>query len=218
MSEHPVAAAPRSQRPRVAIILERALMAVAVLCLGYYSYVRVEAYLYQEWENRQLDAILAGAPQRESGAERPARAASGPGAAPERRLAPAPGTILGRLEIPRLGVSTIVRAGSDARTLDLAVGHISGTAFPGEAGNVGLAGHRDTFFRRLEGIRPDDEIRFVTPEGTHVYRVQRTDVVDPTDVWVLDSTGEPELTLVTCYPFTYLGPAPATPVYNSGGI
>jgi sortase A len=191
------------------IALERLLLAVAVLCLGYYSYATVEAYLYQQWENRQLDAILAGRPQDSLPAVSAAHAGADADATPTgRRPAPTSGSILGRLEIPRLGVSTIVRAGSDARTLNLAVGHIAGTALPGEAGNVGLAGHRDTFFRRLEAIRTDDEIRLVTVEGTHVYRVQRTDVVEPSDVWVLDSTGEPVLTLVTCYPFTYVGPAP----------
>jgi sortase A len=191
------------------IALERLLLAVAVLCLGYYSYATAEAYLYQQWENRQLDAILAGRPQDSLPAVSAAHAGADADATPTgRRPAPTSGSILGRLEIPRLGVSTIVRAGSDARTLNLAVGHIAGTALPGEAGNVGLAGHRDTFFRRLEGIRTDDEIRLVTVEGTHIYRVQRTDVVEPSDVWVLDSTGEPVLTLVTCYPFTYVGPAP----------
>ena len=115
---------------------------------------------------------------------------------------------MGRLEIARLGVSAVVRSGSDARTLQLAVGHIPGTALPGEAGNVGLAGHRDTFFRRLRDIETDDEIRLVTPEGRYRYRVQRTDIVRPEDVWILGPTEEPTLTLVTCYPFTYIGSAP----------
>ncbi len=112
----------------------------------------------------------------------------------------APGSPIGRIEIPRLGVSSIVRAGSDARTLQLAVGHIPGTALPGEPGNMGLAGHRDTFFRRLRDIQPDDVIRVVTPDGTFRYRVERTNVVEPTDVWVLDPTPGTTLTLVTCYP------------------
>ena len=121
---------------------------------------------------------------------------------------PAPGSTVGRIEIPRLGVSAIVRAGSDARTLQLAVGHIPGTALPGEAGNVGLAGHRDTFFRRLQDIRAGDRIRMVTPEGAFEYAVARTDVVEPADVWVLDDTGQSVLTLVTCYPFSFVGSAP----------
>ena len=121
---------------------------------------------------------------------------------------PARGEAIGRVEIPRLEVATVIRAGSDARTLQLAVGHIPGTAMPGEAGNMGLAGHRDTFFRRLRDIRPDDEIKVVTPEGTFSYRVERTVVVDPKDVWVLDPTRTATLTLVTCYPFSYVGSAP----------
>ena len=181
--------------------IERLLLLVAVICLGYYGVVACESHLYQALENRELDAILASAPA-------PPVVAEPQAAAERKRPRPAPGSAIGRIEIPRLGVSTIVRAGSDARTLDLAVGHIPGTALPGESGNVGLAGHRDTFFRRLRDIRPDDEIRLVTRDGTYRYRVQRTNVVDPTDVWVLDPTKHPSLTLVTCYPFTYVGSAP----------
>ena len=107
-----------------------------------------------------------------------------------------------------MSVSAIVRAGSDASTLRLAVGHIAGTALPGESGNVGLAGHRDTFFRQLKNIRADDLIRIATVDGTYTYRVERTNVVNPTDVWVLDPTDHGTLTLVTCYPFSYVGSAP----------
>ncbi len=178
--------------------LERILLLVGAICLGYYLYAVIEAQLYQAVENRELDAILTSAPTHRDAT--PAATAA--------RRQPAPGSLLGRLEIPRLRVSTIVRAGSDARTLQLAVGHIAGTALPGEQGNMGLAGHRDSFFRRLRDIRTGDEIRMVTPAGTFRYRVERTNVVDPQDVWVLDPTPEPALTLVTCYPFTYIGSAP----------
>lgn len=179
--------------------LERLLLLVGITLLGYWGYVTVEAHLYQALENRELDAILA------SGAD---RVDAAPPAGVKRREPPASGSVIGRIEIPRLGVSTVIRAGSDARTLRLAVGHIPGTALPGDPGNIGLAGHRDTFFRRLRDIAPDDEIRVVTPEGTFRFRVQRTRVVYPTDTWVLDDAGEPVLTLVTCYPFTYVGSAP----------
>jgi sortase A len=185
--------------------LERILFLIAFVCLGYYAYVVAESQLYQAMENRELDAILASAPPPTNAVAPRAAASPSP---PRPRREPAAGSVIGRIEIPRLGVSSIVRAGSDARTLQLAVGHIPGTALPGESGNVGLAGHRDTFFRRLRNIRPDDEIRVVTREGTFVYRVQRTNVVNPQDVWVLDPTGHPTLTLVTCYPFTYIGSAP----------
>ena len=176
---------------------ERLLLTVAVVSLGYFAYVSIEARLYQAYENRALEDILNRDP-------RP------PAAAGDRstRGVPEPGTVVGRLEIARLGVAAVVRAGTDARTLRLAVGHIPGTALPGDAGNVGLAAHRDTFFRRLGEIRPDDEIRLVTPDGTFVYHVERTDVVSPQDVWVLDPADSPLLTLVTCYPFTYTGAAP----------
>jgi sortase A len=119
-----------------------------------------------------------------------------------------PGSAIGRIEIPRLGVSVMIRAGADAKTLRRAVGHIPGTALPGESGNVGLAGHRDTFFRRLRNIKADDEVRIVTPQGTYVFHVEDTKVVRPGDTWVLNATPEPTLTLVTCYPFTFVGSAP----------
>lgn len=180
-------------------LLERLLLVIGVVLVGYYAYVSAEARLYQAFENRELDAILASAP--------PPASAVSKRAVARRTHVPA-GSIVGRLEIPRLGVATVIRAGSDARTLRLAVGHIAGTALPGEGGNIGLAGHRDTFFRRLRDIRPDDEIRVVTREGTFSFRVQRTNVVWPRDTWVLDDTGQPALTLVTCYPFTYIGSAP----------
>lgn len=171
------------------------LLIVGVITLGYYVTVQAEAYLYQQYENRELDAILAS------------REAALP-TAPFVRPRPATGSALGRIEIPRLKVSAVVRAGSDARTLQLAVGHIPGTAFPGEPGNVGLAGHRDTFFKRLRDVESGDEIRVVTPEGTFSYLVERTNIVEPGDVWVLDPTPTPALTLVTCYPFSYVGSAP----------
>jgi sortase A len=193
----PPHASPPPRRRRGLAWLERLLLVIAFVCLGYYTYVSAEAYLYQAYENRELDRILASAPP----------PASSTAAAVLRRR-PARGEAIGRVEIPRLGVATVIRAGSDARTLQLAVGYIPGTALPGEAGNMGLAGHRDTFFRRLRDIRPDDEIKVVTPEGTFSYRVERTVVVEPHDVWVLDPTQTATLTLVTCYPFTYVGAAP----------
>jgi sortase A len=180
-------------------LLERLLLVIAIACLAYYGYVSAETMLYQAYENRELNEILAS--------RAPARADDAEGTAAARRV-PAPGEVVGRIEIPRLRVSAVVKAGSDARTLQLAVGHIPGTALPGEEGNVGLAGHRDTFFRRLRDIRTDDEIRLATPDGVYAYSVERTLVVEPTDVWVLDPTETPALTLVTCYPFTFVGSAP----------
>jgi sortase A len=184
---------------RGARLLERVLLVFGIVCLAYYGYVSAETALYQAYETRELNAILAAAPVG------PASDVTLPAAS---RVRPPAGTALGRLEIPRLGVSAIVRAGSDARTLRLAVGHIGGTALPGESGNVGLAAHRDTFFRRLGEIQADDTVQFVTPDGTYVYRVESTQVVEPRDTWVLNPTEDPVLTLVTCYPFRYVGSAP----------
>ncbi len=206
----PHASPPR--RHRLALRwLERLLLVIAILSLGYYGYVSAEAALYQRYENRELDAILAAgpvAPAADGQVSAGGTAAPNAPAVTRGRPHPAPGTAVGRIEIKRLGISAVVRAGSDARTLRLAVGHIPGTALPGEPGNVGLAAHRDTFFRRLGDIRPDDEILVVMPGETLRYRVDDTNVVEPTDVWVLDPTDRPALTLVTCYPFSFIGSAP----------
>ena len=116
--------------------------------------------------------------------------------------------VLGRIEIPRIGVTAIVREGDDDTTLAIAVGHITGTALPGERGNMALAGHRDSFFRELRGIRRNDTIRIVTPVRSYEYVVDSTEVVGPRDVRVLDPTDDTVLSLVTCFPFSYVGRAP----------
>ena len=120
-------------------------------------------------------------------------------------LAPLP---LAVLRIPKVGLEVPVLRGTDGRTLDRAVGHIEGTTEPGKDGNSGIAGHRDGFFRGLKDIAPGDKIELDTIKGTDVYRVERTWVVKPQDVSVLDPTPIRALTLVTCYPFYFSGPAP----------
>jgi sortase A len=117
-------------------------------------------------------------------------------------------TTVGRIEIPAVGLATRVLEGSNAPTLRLAVGHIPGTALPGSSGNVGLAGHRDTFFRPLRRIKLGDQIRFTTAAGTFKYRVISLRVVLPNAIEVLNATPLPTLTLVTCYPFDFIGTAP----------
>jgi sortase A len=117
-------------------------------------------------------------------------------------------SLVGRLTIPRLHLSAMVREGADEGTLQLALGHIPGTAFPGQPGNVGVAGHRDTLFRPLRDIRNSDLIRFETGNGSYMYRVESTTIVKPRDVGVLARGPSDELTLVTCYPFHYIGSAP----------
>jgi sortase A len=208
----PPHADPRT-RGRVWRSLERLLIVIGLASLGYYAYVSVESRLYQELENRELDAILAT----QVGRTLPDPAGA-PDATRPTRARPAAGSAIGRIEIPRLGISVVIRAGSDARTLRLAVGHIPGTALPGDMGNIGLAGHRDTFFRRLRDIRADDEIRIITPDGTFAFRVEETSVVMPKDTWVLDATTAPTLTLVTCFPFTYVGSAPQRFIVRATGV
>jgi sortase A len=118
------------------------------------------------------------------------------------------GDILGRLSIPRLHVEAIIREGTSAPTLTVALGHIPGTSLPGQTGNIGVAGHRDSLFRGLRDVKDNDDIVFETPNATYHYRVEGTQVVMPQDIGVLDNGPSPELTLVTCYPFEYIGSAP----------
>jgi sortase A len=116
--------------------------------------------------------------------------------------------ILGRLTIERLHLSAMVREGDGEHTLSLALGHIPGTALPGQTGNIGIAGHRDTLFRGLRNVRKADLIEFETLAGSYVYKVASIEIVKPQKVSVLDPGPYPELTLVTCYPFYYIGSAP----------
>ena len=119
----------------------------------------------------------------------------------------APG-VIGELDIPRLKLSAVVAEGDDADTLKVAVGHLPDTPLPWQAGNSALAGHRDTFFRAPKGVRLGGEIRLATSHGEFRYRVDRTLVVEPEDLSVLTPSPEPRLTLITCFPFLYIGNAP----------
>lgn len=119
-----------------------------------------------------------------------------------------PGALIGRLRIPRLNLAVMVREGASESTLRRAVGHIPGTGLPGQLGNVGLAGHRDTFFRPLQNIRKNDAIDLDTGQGTLRYMVTSAEIVSPRDVGVLKASTGKTLTLVTCYPFYYVGSAP----------
>ncbi len=136
---------------------------------------------------------------------------------------PAQGSVLGRVEIARLNLAAMVRQGVDARTLSLAVGHVPATALPGQTGNFAIAAHRDTLFRALKDIRKGDLVTFKSPAETYTYQVLATKIVIPSNVSVLRSDGgglipaaelsdggEPAklLTMITCYPFYYVGSAP----------
>jgi sortase A len=115
---------------------------------------------------------------------------------------------LALLEVPRLGIEVPVFAGTDDLVLNRGVGLIEGTAAPGEVGNTGIAGHRDGFFRPLKDIAVGDALVLETTGGATSYVVEELFIVDPTDVWVLEQTAAPALTLVTCYPFYFVGSAP----------
>ncbi|WP_051670851.1 class D sortase [Bryobacter aggregatus] len=115
---------------------------------------------------------------------------------------------LGVIDIPRLKLTSLIRPTDEDRDLSRGVGHVRGTAFPGQAGTVALAGHRDTFFRDLRWIRDGDTIRLRLPGGTKLYQVKETKVVEPTDVSVLHGNNRDRLVLITCFPFHYIGPAP----------
>ena len=128
-------------------------------------------------------------------------------AAGTRREAQSSG-LVGRIEIERVGLSAIVVEGTTATALRRGVGHVSGTAYPGEAGNVALAGHRDSFFRLLSQVESGDRITLTTPDGCFAYLVDSVLVVGPRRGDLLRGNHEPRLTLVTCYPFYYVGPAP----------
>jgi sortase A len=124
------------------------------------------------------------------------------------RSAAREGDLVGLLAVPRLNLVVPVREGTSESTLLQGAGHVTGTARPGRAGNVALAAHRDMHFRPLREVRPGDEVRLTTLEGTRVYTVRGTAVVEPDDVSVLRATPEDRLTLITCYPFSYVGRAP----------
>jgi sortase A len=120
------------------------------------------------------------------------------------QLAPA----IGILRIPKIRVEVPVLEGTDDLSLNRGVGRIAGTASLGESGNIGIAGHRDGFFRGLKDVGPGDKIEVVTPKQTDTYVIDQIVIVDPGDVSVLAPRPRPSLTLVTCYPFYYVGSAP----------
>jgi sortase A len=182
---------------------QRALNVCAVLLLGYCGFALVDSWIFQSRESRDLDRRLREQHAATEGTPQPGSSTS-----PEGEPAAATDGLIGRIEIPRLLLSVIVFEGVDKATLRRAVGHIPRTALPGQPGNVGLAGHRDTFFRSLKDVRIKDEVQFSTLKGIFKYEVESLRVVEPDNIGVLASAGENVLTMVTCYPFYYVGPAP----------
>ena len=182
---------------------QRAFFACAILLLGYTGFALVDAWIFQRRESRELDRLL-----RDRQVASQTKPQPGASTAPKLALAVAADGLIGRIEIPRLLLSAVVVEGVDKITLRRAVGHIPGTALPGHAGNVGLAGHRDTFFRSLKDVKIKDEVQLATLAGNFNYEVESLRVMDPDNVGVLAPSGHNVLTLVTCYPFYFVGPAP----------
>ena len=188
---------------------------IGILALSYCGLALLEAKLYQANEARRFELALNNlGPSARSGEDLHLSRLPAP---PEKakRLKAANldttrrgGFPLGRIEMSRIGLSAMILEGTDDWTLRRAVGHIPETALPGETGNVALAGHRDTFFRSLRQIRKGEVITLKTLDGDFQYRVESTAVVPPTDVQVLHPLGGRTLTLITCFPFDYLGSAP----------
>ena len=191
------------------------LFAVGALALSYAGFVLLDARLYQAAQSRQFQKELKGLKPSIGSDERLSPVSLPPDAMRADGLGVAHlGTVgrgdspLGRIEISSIGLTAMIQEGTDARTLRRGLGHVPGTPLPGQQGNVAITGHRDTFFRPLRNIRKDDEITVTTLSGSYRYRVDSTEVVEPEDTEVLAGSNDAVLTLVTCYPFYFVGPAP----------
>jgi sortase A len=169
------------------------LFIAGALAVSYVALTLLHAKLYQKAAGNALKKQIDAQEQRQ---------ASLP------RAVAKEGDLLGRIEIPRLGMTVAILEGTKSPTLRLGVGHIGGTALPGEPGNIGIAGHRDTYFRDLKDIRASDEIQIQTATGLSRYEVDWVRIVTPDDIGVLAPSAESAITLVTCYPFHYIGAAP----------
>ena len=187
---------------------QRLLFITGILLLGYVGFTLLEARLYQASAKRSLenqirlqnDQVQKEQVEKEQGENHTKPVTS--------RAVTKTGDVLGRMDIPRLGMSVAVLQGTSSRVLRLGIGHIAGTPLPGEDGNIGIAGHRDTFFRGLKDIRKNDEIQIQTARGLSRYEVDWAKVVANDDQGVLAPSTNSALTLVTCYPFYFVGPAP----------
>ena len=175
------------------------LLAVGVLFLVYAAYVVIDERLYQMRALKQL-AQERQSVDLQAAASIPAFGAT---TAP-----PSDGTPIGQIQIQRLGISVVVVQGESEDILRRAVGHLARTALPGHEGNVVLAGHRDTFFRALKGIVRGDRITMSTRDHDFEYVVESTSIVQPNDVGMIAPSGGHTLTLITCFPFYFVGPAP----------
>jgi sortase A len=183
----------KDSRKRFLQWTQRTLLILGASLTAYCGYVLIDTWNFRRTERRQFEDLLVDR--------------ISPAASRNQPLPPA-GGLIGKIEIPRLGLSAIVMEGTGTSTLRHAACHIPGTALPGQLGTVGISGHRDTFFRPLRNIRRNDIITLTTLSREYRYRVASTMVVGPTDVAVLDPGKSETVTRVTCYPFYFIGAAP----------
>lgn len=170
--------------------LEWALLGFGVGCLGTFAYVTVDAHRFQQEQAEVFHRVSQASP-------------------PPLEATVAPGGLVGMLEVPRLKLSTAVISGDDDATLKRSAGHLPDTPLPWQPGNSALAAHRDGLFRPLKDVAVGDEILFRTVQEDLRYRVISTAIVQPHDLSVLEADeGTSSLTLITCYPFYYVGAAP----------
>ena len=208
----------RTRSDRWLTAIERILIMLGLILLGLYIAARIEsavvfrAALRELKENKPSPATHAPEsrallPSDSSPASRAPSGEAGAGKS-GRHVRYRTGTPLALLRIPKLKLEAPVLEGIDAVTLNSGVGRIPGTAFPGEAGNLGIAGHRDGFFEGLKNINKGDVVELTVKQKTNTYVVDMIEITSPDDISVLHSSTEPELTLVTCYPFRFIGRAP----------
>jgi len=176
--------------------LERVMFIAAVACITWVFLTWKEASFFQLYARTQLRDLIADARGPVAGAP--------PAPAALRKVE----SVIGLLDMPRLAFSVVAVEGDDDHALRLAAGHLPDTPLPWQQGNSSFAGHRDTFFRALRDLRVGDDVALTTTHGTFRYRVTRTLVVEPANLSVLDPQNGTALTLITCYPFTYVGDAP----------
>jgi sortase A len=205
---------------------EFAFITLGVVLLAVYAFFRTHGWFFQAYDSWSFDQVMKERTYEADASRLPGSQPSTPNVETEpetanyRDWAPArvlahekslkrePRGIVGRLLIPAVNLNVMVLEGTDPWTLNRAAGHIEGTALPGRTGNVGISAHRDGYFRNLGSIGPGDEISIVTTENTYTYAVQSTEIVNPENVEVLSSSDQPVLTLVTCFPFYFVGDAP----------
>ena len=165
--------------------------AIGIALIAWCGFGALQAKVYQTRESSTLDRMVVD--KKKPTAPRAAKAKN---------------QLIGRLEIPRLKMSVMVVDGDDEKTLRTAAGHLPDTPLPWEFGNSAVAGHRDGLFRPLRSVRVTDRMRLTTPHGNFQYAVSNIRIIEPNDLSVLVTKGQSSLTLITCYPFNFVGQAP----------